>query len=179
MIYHLAENGVMAVVLPHGALFRSGAEGTIRKYIIKNQNYLDTVIGLPKNLFYGTSIPATVMVFKKCRKEDDDILFIDASNEFEKGKNQNTLTDENIDKIFNTYISRKEVEKYSYKASLKEIKGNDYNLNIPRYVDTFEEEEPIDIEEVAIESQKLQKEEEKIKKKVAEFCEELEINKPF
>ena len=96
MLYHLADNGTMAVVLPHGALFRSGAEGQIRKYIIEKQNYLDAVIGLPSNLFYETSIPATVLVFKKCRRDDEDILFIDASKEFEKRKNQNYLTDENI-----------------------------------------------------------------------------------
>ena len=96
MLYHLADNGTMAVVLPHGALFRSGTEGQIRKYIIEKQNYLDAVIGLPSNLFYGTSIPATVLVFKKCRRDDEDILFIDASKEFEKRKNQNYLTNENI-----------------------------------------------------------------------------------
>jgi len=96
MLYHLADNGTMAVVLPHRALFRLGAEGQIRKYIIEKQNYLDAVIGLPSNLFYGTSIPATVLVFKKCRRDDEDILFIDASKEFEKRKNQNYLTDENI-----------------------------------------------------------------------------------
>lgn len=179
MLYHLADNGTMAVVLPHGALFRSGAEGTIRQYIIEKQNYLDAVIGLPSNLFYGTSIPATIMVFKKCRKDDDDIFFIDASKEFEKGKNQNNLLDEHLDKIYETYSQRKEIEKYSHKASLEEIKENDYNLNIPRYADTFEEEEPIDIKEVAKELKELQKEEGKIQKKVGEFCEELGIDKPF
>lgn len=179
MIYHLADNGAMAVVLPHGALFRSGAEGIIRRYIIENQNYLDAVIGLPPNLFYGTSIPATVMIFKKCREYDDNIIFIDASKEFEKGKNQNRLTNNNIDKIFDTYLKRKEVKKYSHRATLKEIKENDYNLNIPRYVDTFEEEELIDIEKVAKESRKIQKEEKKIKKKIADSCKELGIDKPF
>lgn len=179
MLYHLADSGVMAIVLPHGALFRSGAEGVIRKYIIEKQNYLDAVIGLPSNLFFGTSIPATVLVFKKCRKEDEDILFIDASNEFEKGKNQNSLTDKNIDKIFETYAERKEVEKYSHRASMAEIIENDYNLNIPRYVDTFEEEDPVDIEAVAKELQDLQKEEVKLQKELAGFCEELGIGKPF
>lgn len=179
MLYHLADNGTMAVVLPHGALFRSGAEGAIRKYIIEKQNYLDAVIGLPSNLFYGTSIPATVLVFKKCRKDDQDILFIDASREFEKNKNQNVLTNENIDKIFDTYINRTEIEKYSHRASLDEIKENDFNLNIPRYVDTFVEEVEIDINQVAENLQKLQKDEKGLQDKITEFCKELGINKPF
>lgn len=179
MIHHLADNGTMAVVLPHGVLFRSGAEGQIRKYIIEKQNYLDAVIGLPSNLFYGTSIPATVLVFKKCRKQDDDILFIDASKGFLKVGNQNKLTDENIQKIFNTYKDRKEIDKYSHKANLAEIKENDFNLNIPRYVDTFEEEEKIDIDEVAKKLKKLAKEEVELQAKIAEFCDELGIDKPF
>ena len=116
MLHHLADNGAMAIVLPHGALFRSGAEGHIRKHIIEKQNFLDAVIGLPSNLFYGTSIPATILVFKKCRKDDEDILFIDASKEFEKGKNQNKLTNKNIDKIFDVYKNRKEIEKYSHRV---------------------------------------------------------------
>jgi len=179
MLYHLADNGTMAVVLPHGALFRSGAEGQIRKYIIEKQNYLDAVIGLPSNLFYGTSIPATVLVFKKCRKDDEDILFIDASKEFEKGKNQNKLTDENIQKIFDTYRKREEVEKYSHKATIEEIKENEYNLNIPRYVDTFEEEEEININEVADKLKGLNTEEVDLQNKIAGFCDELKIDKPF
>lgn len=179
MLHHLADNGIMAIVLPHGALFRSGAEGHIRKYIIEKLNWLDAVIGLPANLFYGTSIPACIMVFKKCRKENEDIIFIDASREFEKGKNQNTLTDDNISKIFETYKDRKEIEKYSHKALLEEIKENDYNLNIPRYVDTFEEEEPIDINEVAKELKELKAQEIKIQKQIADFCDELGIEKPF
>lgn len=179
MLYHLADNGTMAVVLPHGALFRSGAEGQIRQYIVEKQNYLDAVIGLPSNLFYGASIPAVIMVFSKCRKEDQDILFIDASKEFEKGKNQNRLTDEHIDKIFETYKARKEVKKYAHRASLKEIKENEYNLNIPRYVDTFEEEVPIDINAVAKELQQLQKDEVELRNKIARFCKELKIETPF
>lgn len=179
MLYHLADNGIMAVVLPHGALFRGGAEGQIRKYIIKKQNYLDAVIGLPSNLFYGPSISITVLVFKKCRKDDEDILFIDASKGFEKVGNQNKLTDENIKKIFETYKSRKEVEKYSHRASLEEIKENDYNLNIPRYVDIFEEEEVIDIDEVAKNIKDLQKNEKDLENKIAGFCDELKIEKPF
>lgn len=179
MLYHLADNGTMAVVLPHGALFRSGAEGHIRKYIIEKQNYLDAVIGLPSNLFYGTSIPATVLVFKKCRKDDEDILFIDASKEFEKGKNQNKLTNENIQKIFETYKERKKIEKYSHRSTLDEIKENEFNLNIPRYVDTFEEEEIIDIKEVAKNLKKLNADEAGLQSRIADFCEELKIDKPF
>lgn len=179
MLHHLADNGVMTVVLPHGALFRGGAEGEIRKYIIEKQNYLDAVIGLPANLFYGTSIPATILVFKKCRKEDDSILFIEASREFKKGKNQNFLEDEQIEKIFDTYKNRKEIEKYSHNATFEEIKENDFNLNIPRYVDTFEDPEPIDIDKVAVEIRELQKAEKDIQKEIAKACDELGIEKPF
>ncbi len=119
------------------------------------------------------------MIFKKCRKDDDDILFIDASREFEKGKNQNRLTDENIEKIYQTYHERAEIEKYSHKASLGEIKENEYNLNIPRYVDTFEEEEPIDIEAVVKELKELNEKEGDLEKAIAGFCEELKIQTPF
>ena len=148
MIHYLDDDGTMAVVLPHGVLFRGAAEGTIRQYLIEEKNYLDAVIGLPANIFYGTSIPTCILVFKKCRKADQNVLFIDASNEFEKGKNQNHLTDEHVEKIVKTYADRETIDKYSYAATLDEIEENDYNLNIPRYVDTFEEEEPIDLEQV-------------------------------
>lgn len=148
MIYELDDKGTMAVVLPHGVLFRGAAEGTIRQYLIKDKNYLDAIIGLPANLFYGTSIPTVILVFKKCREQSKDVLFIDASNDFEKGKNQNILRECDIDKIVETYKKRETIDKYSYVATLDEIAENDYNLNIPRYVDTFEEEEPIDIVEV-------------------------------
>ncbi len=179
MLYHLADNGAMAVVLPHGVLFRGGAEKVIRQYIIEKQNYLDAIIGLPPNLFYGTSIPAIIAVFKKCREDDSDILFIDASREFEKGKNQNYLTNANIDKIFQTYIERKEIDKYSHRAILDEIRENDFNLNIPRYVDTFEEEEPVDISAVAQDLKQLQAEEKQIQDQIARFCKELKIDTPF
>ena len=148
-LYHLDKSGTMAIVLPHGVLFRGASEGKIRKNIIDN-NLLDAVIGLPANLFYGTSIPTCVLVFKgREARQNKDVLFIDASNEFEKGKNQNKLTPDNINKIIDTYRNRENVEKYSHVASLAEIKENDYNLNIPRYVDTFEEEEVIPLSEVA------------------------------
>jgi type I restriction enzyme M protein len=148
-LYHLDKTGTMAIVLPHGVLFRGAAEGKIRKNIIDN-NLLDAVIGLPANLFYGTSIPTCVLVFKgREARQTKDILFIDASNEFEKVKNQNKLTEENINKIIDAYAKREDVEKYAHLASLDEIKENDYNLNIPRYVDTFEKEEVIPLSQVA------------------------------
>jgi type I restriction enzyme M protein len=155
-LYHLNDTGTMAIVLPHGVLFRGSAEGTIREKLIADNN-LDAVIGLPGNLFYGTSIPTAVLVFKKNR-ENTDVLFIDASNDFEKGKNQNRLTQDNIDKIINTYVAREDVEKYAHVATLDEIKDNDYNLNIPRYVDTFEEEAPIDLAEVKAEIENVDRE---------------------
>ena len=149
-LYHLESNGTMAIVLPHGVLFRGAAEGKIRQKII-DENLLHAVIGLPANLFYGTSIPTCVLVFKgrKARGECSDVLFIDASSDFEKGKNQNKLTSDNITKIIETYHEREHVDKYAHVASLEEIKENDYNLNIPRYVDTFEEEEVVPLSEVA------------------------------
>ena len=179
MIYQLNESGTMAVVLPHGVLFRGAAEGKIRKYLVGEKNYLDAVIGLPANLFYGTSIPTCVLVFKKCREDDDDILFIDASKEFEKVKNQNKLRSEDIEKIVNTYANREEIEKYSHKATLSEIEENDFNLNIPRYVDTFEEEEPIDLDEVVDELEKIEAEMEKVDAEIKKYCEELGIRAPI
>ncbi|MCC6251788.1 MAG: type I restriction-modification system subunit M [Bacteroidia bacterium] len=179
MIYHLAENGIMAIVLPHGALFRSGAEQHIRRYLIEDKNYLDAVIGLPANIFYGTSIPTCIMVFKKCRENPEDILFIDAGNDFEKVKTQNILREQHINKIIDTYRHRAEIDKYSKKAGLQEIASNDYNLNIPRYVDTFEEEEQIDINAIANELKTLDKTIEKTDITIATFCAALGIETPF
>jgi len=179
MIHHLSENGTAAVVLPHGVLFRGAAEGEIRKYIIKEQNYLDAVIGLPPNLFYGTSIPACILVLKKCRVHDDNILFIDASREFDKVGNQNALSDAHVEKIVNTYAQREEIEKYAHVAQIAEIAENDYNLNIPRYVDTFEEEEPVDIDDVAAKLAALDEEMAKTDAVIAGFCAELGIPAPF
>ncbi len=173
MIHHLDDNGTMAVVLPHGVLFRGASEGAIRKYLIEERNVLDAVIGLPANIFYGTSIPTVILVFKKCREHGDNILFIDASNEFEKGKNQNNLTNEQVEKIVKTYEDRETIDKYSYVASMEEIKENDYNLNIPRYVDTFEEEEPIDIEAVAKRIECIDKEIADIDSELAVYLKEL------
>jgi type I restriction enzyme M protein len=169
----------MAIVLPHGVLFRGAAEGHIRKYLIEDKNYLDCVIGLPANIFYGTSIPTCILVFKKCREDSSNILFIDASNEFEKVKAQNYLTDENIAKIIDTFKSREAIDKYSYLASLDEVKENDYNLNIPRYVDTFEEEESIDLDAVAKELQAIDTQMLETDNTIASFCDELGIAKPF
>jgi len=179
MIHHLSDSGTMAIVLPHGVLFRGAAEGHIRKYLIEDRNYLDAVIGLPANIFYGTSIPTTILVFKKCRENAEDILFIDASQHFEKVKNQNVLREEDIEKIINTYHNRNSEDKYSYVASMDEVKENDYNLNIPRYVDTFEEEEPIDINIVAKEIVELDKDMGQTDKQIAAFCKELGISTPF
>jgi type I restriction enzyme M protein len=179
MIYHLAENGVMAVVMPHGVLFRGAAEGHIRKYLIEEKNYLDAVIGLPANIFYGTSIPTCILVFKKCREQPDNILFIDASQYYEKVKTQNYLRDEDVDRIVDTYSKRINIEKYSYVASLDEVRENDYNLNIPRYVDTFEEDESIDIATIASDLKSLEAEIRNTDDAIAEFCQELNIPTPF
>jgi len=179
MIHQLAENGTMALVLPHGALFRGAAEGHIRKYLIEDRNYLDAVIGLPANIFYGTSIPTCIMVFKKCREHSENILFIDASEHYEKVKTQNVLREEHIEKIVNTYRNRITEDKYSYVATMDEVAENDYNLNIPRYVDTFEEEEPVDLEAVSNELQALESDLANTDKSIADFCNELNIKAPF
>ena len=175
MIYHLNEGGTMACVAPHGVLFRGNAEGVLRRFLIEKKNYIDAVIGLPANIFYGTSIPTCILVLKKCRKDDDAILFIDASKEFEKVKTQNKLREQHIAKIVETYRDRKEIDKYSHLASLKEIADNDYNLNIPRYVDTFEEEEPIDIKAVMAEIKSLEAERAKLDKEIEVYLKELGI----
>lgn len=179
MLYHLDENGIMVVVLPHGVLFRGGSEGHIRKHLIKEKNYLDAVIGLPQKLFHGNAIESILMVFKKCREEDDNILFIDASKEFKKIKNQNILTDTNIEKIVNAYVNRLEIDKFSHCALLSEIEENEFNLNIPRYVDTFEEEEPIDLDEVCDELEKISEEMDKVDNEIKKFCDELGIRPPI
>lgn len=173
MIYHLNDSGTMACIAPHGVLFRGAAEGKIRQYLIENKNYVDAIIGLPANIFYGTSIPTCILVLKKCRKEDDNILFIDASKEFEKVKTQNKLRQEHINKIIETYRNRSEIEKYSHCATLEEIKENDFNLNIPRYVDTFEEEEEIDIHTVMAEIKGLEAKRSELDKEIELYLKEL------
>jgi len=179
MIHHLDENGTMAVILPHGVLFRGAAEGAIREYLIKDRNYLDAVIGLPANIFYGTSIPTCILVLKKCRENPDDVLFTDASAYFEKAKNQNFLRSTDIDRIVQTYRDRKVADKYSHVASITEIAENDYNLNIPRYVDTFEEEEPVDLAAVAAALKQLDTDMEPLDQAIAGFCEELGLEAPL
>ena len=178
MVHHIADNGIMALVLPHGALFRSGAEQHIRRYLIEDRNYLDAVIGLPANLFYGTPIPTSILVFKKCREYPEDVLFIDSSNHFERGT-QNILLEEHIEKIVNTYKERVVVDKYSYIAPLKEIHENEYNLNIPRYVNTFVEEEPIDVAKVSKDLKILENSMQETDKELIALCKELNIDTPF
>ena len=173
MIYQLDDKGTMAVVLPHGVLFRGAAEGVIRKYLIEERNLLDVVIGLPANIFYRPSIPTVILVFKKCREHNENILFIDASNEFDKGKNQNLLTEEHVNKIVQTYLNRETIDKYSYVATLDEVKENDYNLNIPRYVDTFEEEETVDLQAVSQRIAEIDKEIASIDQELAIYLKEL------
>ncbi|NPE31051.1 type I restriction-modification system subunit M [Methanococcoides sp. SA1] len=179
MIYQLDKNGTMAAVLPHGVLFRGNAEGVIRRYLLEEKNYLDAVIGLPANIFYGTSIPTCVLVFKKCREINDNILFIDASKLFVKIKSQNYLRDTDVDEIIETYKNREEKEKFSHLATMEEIVENDYNLNIPRYVDTFEEEDPVNLSEVAREIKSLDEDLSDIDAEIQRYCEELGIEAPM
>lgn len=179
MIYHLADNGAMAIVLPHGALFRSGAEQHIRKYLIEDRNYLDAVIGLPANIFYGTSIPTCILVFKKCRENPDNILFIDASQHFEKSKNQNYLGEKDIDKIITTYRERKEENKYGYLASLKEVKQNEYNLNIPRYVNPYDPDILIDINLTVKKLKEIEDESNRLQIELEKKCTALNIAPPI
>lgn len=173
MLHTLKEDGAMAVLLPHGVLFRGGREEEIRRKLIE-KNYIDAVIGLPANAFFGTSIPVTAMVFRKNRKERD-ILFIDASKDFVKQGNKNYMTDDSIEKIMDAYSKRIDIEKYSHVATYEELLENDFNLNIPRYVDTFEEEEPVDVEEKSKEYATLEKQSKEIDDKLAEFFKELGI----
>lgn len=173
MLNSLSGDGRMAVVLPHGVLFRGAAEGKIRQKILENK-LLDAVIGLPENLFFGTGIPAVVLVFKQNRPTSD-VLFIDASKEFSKDKNQNRLLPENIQKIISHYELYRFTDKYSYVAPLAEIKENDYNLNIPRYVDTFEEEEPVDMDTVKKNIKTIKSELEEVEKQMQKYLDELGI----
>ena len=175
-ILHMIEvmkpgSGRMAVVVPHGVLFRGAAEGRIRQRLIE-ENLLDAVIGLPEKLFYGTGIPAAVLVFRK-KKTDDKVQFIDASREYQDGKNQNQLREQDLQKILATYAARQSVDKYAYLATPAEIAENDYNLNIPRYVDTFEEEEEIDLMAVRAERVKLKAELAVLEEQMAGYLKEL------
>ncbi len=176
----LNDKGRVGVIVPHGVLFRGGKEGVIRRKFIE-ENIIEAIIGLPSKLFYGAGIPTAIIIFNKARKDwdnanskrDKHILFIDASNEFEKGAKQNKLRKEDIKKIVNAYKEFKEIEKYSHLATLDEIKENDFNLNIPRYVDTFEEEEDIDIIATQKEIENLEKELNETKTKMNKYLKEL------
>ena len=179
MIHQLAENGTMALVLPHGVLFRSGAEEHIRKYIVKENNFLDAVIGLPADIFYGTGIPTCILVFKKCRENPEDILFIDASSHFEKVKMQNMLREVDINNIVDTYRERKTKEKYSYLAPIDEVAENDYNLSIRRYVDTFVEEQKVDIIKVTSFLNEIHNLSKVNEEELLEFCNELQLPFPY
>ena len=159
-LYHLKSNGTMAIVLPHGVLFRGAAEGKIREKLLRSGN-IYAVIGLPANLFYNTSIPTCIIVLKKHR-DGRDVLFIDASKKFDKGKKQNTMTDKHIDEILDLYKKRETVDKEAYLASFEDIEKNDFNLNIPRYVDNFEQEEQIDINTLLADMKKTDDEIEKV-----------------
>ena len=176
MIYHMADDGRIAVLLPHGVLFRGNAEETIRKHIVKDMNYLDAVIGLPANCFQGTSIPVCCLILKRERNgNSNNICFIDASKYFTQGKNQNSISDEDIERIVCAYAERKEIDKFCHIATMEEIEENDYNLNIPRYVDTFEPEPEVDLQAVKT---SMKQHEEKIKTLEAElkvFLDELGV----
>lgn len=172
--YHLKDSGTMAIVLPHGILFRGAAEGVIRKKLLEDGS-IDAVIGLPGNMFFGTSIPTTVVILKKNR-ETRDVLFIDASKDFTKEKNQNKLSTEHINRIVETYKMRETVEKYAYVASFDEIKENDFNLNIPRYVDTFEEEEQIDLATIGSELKVVREKKAELEANLYELISSLQYN---
>lgn len=173
-LYHLDQDGTMAIILPHGVLFRGAAEGKIRKALLE-KGQIDAIIGMPAGLFYSTGIPTIVMVLKKHR-DNRDVLFIDASKDFEKGKNQNILRDQDIDKIINTYKKRQDVDKYAHLATMDEIKENEYNLNIPRYVDTFEEEAPIDIVALSKEMQDVDKQIAQSEADFLSLVDDLDVN---
>ncbi len=169
--HYLGKQGTMAIVLPHGVLFRGGAEERIRRKLLEDGN-IDTVIGLPANLFFSTGIPVCILVLKKCKKPDD-VLFINASEHFEKGKRQNRLLPEHIDKIIATYQFRQEEDRYARRVSMEEIATNDYNLNISRYISTAKAEEEIDLQAVNAELVRLEKEIVEATQKHNEFLKEL------
>jgi type I restriction enzyme M protein len=179
MTYHLSEEGTAAIVLPLGALFRGGSEGHIRQYLIEELNCIDAVIGLPANIFYGTGIPTCILVLKKCRKNPDDIIFIDASQHYEKIKTTNVMQESHINKIVETYKNRIVEPKYSQRANIETTKGNDWNLNVPRYVDSFEVEKNIDLGALQAKFQTLEKESSSIDSKINELCAELGIVPPY
>lgn len=172
MIYMLKEGGRCGVIVPHGVLFRSNAEYEIRKYLVGLKKYLRGVIGLPANMFFNASIPTCILIFEK-KTSDEPIMFIEASKEFIKAKNKNRMSDENIEKITNAFNNKKEIDKFSRLVSLKEIEENDFNLNITRYIDTFEDEEEIDINEVNRQIKEIDKELEETEKEIQKMISEL------
>ena len=169
--HFLHKEGTMAIILPHGVLFRGGAEERIRTKLLKDGN-IDTVIGLPANLFFSTGIPVCILVLKKCKKYDD-VLFINAAERFEKGKKQNKLTDEHIDKIIDTYQFRKEEERYARRVGMEEIEKNGFNLNISRYISTAVAEEEIDLAAVNAELVEIEGKISEARKRHNEFLREL------
>lgn len=168
-------HGKVGVIVPHGVLFRGGAEGVIRRKLVE-ENLLEGVVGLPSNLFFGTGIPAAILVFNKGKKHSD-VLFIDASRQYADGKNQNHLRPEDIEKITQTFKVAKSVEKYAYRATIAEIRDNEFNLNIPRYVDTFEEEAEIDVAGVQKEIEGIEAELTTVRKEMAGYLKELGLDK--
>jgi type I restriction enzyme M protein len=178
MIYQLDDNGIMATVMSLGVLFREGTEGQIRRHLVEGKNFLDAVIGLPSNLFYGTPVPACILVFKKCRTNPEDILFINASRDFKKMPRQNSLRDIDVEKIVATYNGRTEIKKYSRRVGLEEIKLNDFNLNITRYVDNFDIPPQVDLVDVTKQIVSTDSDLHDIDVKIADFCSELGIASP-
>lgn len=170
-LHYLKDDGVMAIILPHGVLFRGGREAAIRTKLLTD-GHIDTVIGLPANLFYSTGIPVCILVLKKCKKPDD-VLFINAAEHFEKGKRQNQLSDTHIKRIVSTYQNRDEHERYSRRVAMQEIADNDYNLNISRYVSTAEPEKQIDLKVVHSDLEAIEREIDNAKKRHNAFLVEL------
>ena len=180
MVHHMDDDGRIAVLLPHGVLFRGNAEETIRRYMIEKLNVIDAIIGLPANLFYGTSIPVTIIVCKKNRNGNSgNILFIDASKDFKAGKNQNELEPQHIQKIFDAYKERKDIDKFAHVASMEEIVENGFNLNIPRYVDSSEKMQEIDLVEVTESIEKTNAEIETVSAELKMSFDQLGLKFPF
>jgi len=175
MVHHMGHSGRMVVVMPHGALFRGGAEGAIRRFLIDDKNCLDAVIGLPPNVFFGTGIPACLLVFVKGRAKSDDVVFIDASGEFTRGKNQNSLAPEHIDKILAAYLTRTDIEGYSAAVQVSVIASNDFTLSIPRYIDAAEDEEPVDLDQVRDSLRALDRREDELERQIADLVGEAGI----
>jgi len=179
MVHHLSDEGTAAVVLPHGVLFRASSEAHIRQYLVEELNVIDAVIGLPTNMFYGAAIPACILVLKKCRKNPENILFIDASKHFEKVKTTNVMREVDITKVVETFKNRKDEDKYSYVASIESIKANDWNLNIPKYVDSYEVDEVVNLISISSELKQLAIDNVVLNKAISEFCRELNVPPPF